>query len=87
MKPINIKNDLREWLVEYITTTIHGLTTENSIEFNKWAESFEKEEAEFVVDMEFMNDWGYDERENISEEEAAKYAQSLLQKILDNWYL
>lgn len=87
MKLINIKKDLREWLVEYITNTIHALTAENSDEFNKWAKSFEKEEAEFVVDMEFINDWGYDEREIVPEEEATKYAQLLLQRILDNWYL
>lgn len=87
MKQINIKKNLREWLVEYITNAIHGLLTEDSIEFNKWAKAFKKEEAEFVVDMEFINDWGYDERENIPEEEAIEYAQILLQKILNNWYL
>lgn len=87
MKLINIKKDLREWLIKYITNTIHGLTAEDSAEFNKWAKSFKKEEAEFVVDMEFVNDWGYDEREIIPEEEAEKYAQLLLQRILDNWYL
>ena len=87
MKVINIKSDLEIWLVEYLTNTIHELQTENSAEFNKWAKSFKREEAEFVVNMEFLNDWGYDERENVPEEEATEYAQLLLQRILDNWYL
>lgn len=87
MQIISIKKDLKKWLVEYITNSIHGLSAENSTEFNNWAKSFKKEEAEFVVDMEFMNDWGYDERENVPEDEAMKYAQLLMQKILDNWYL
>lgn len=87
MKQINIKKDLRRWLIEYITDTIHGIEAEDFDEFNKWAKSFEKEEAEFVVDMEFGNDWGYDVRETVSEEEAMKYAQTLLQDIIDNWYL
>lgn len=86
MNLINIKKGLKEWLVNYITNTIHGLEAENSAEFNNWAKSFEKEEAEFVVNMEFVNDWGYDECEEVSEEDAKKYAQLLLQKILDNWY-
>jgi len=87
MKLIDIKKDLRGWLVEYITNTIHGLTAEDSAEFNKWAKSFKKEEAEFVVEMEFVNDWGYDERKKVPEEEAVEYAKQLLQRILDNWYI
>ena len=84
---IKIKTELQDWLVDNITNAIHGLEAENSDEFNKWAKSFEREEASFVVNMEFGNDWGYDEREEVSEKEAAEYAQSLMQKILDNWYL
>ena len=84
---IKIKNELKEWLVNYITDSIHSFESEDSKEFNVWAKAFKKEEASFVVDMEFTNDWGYDERESISEEEAAKYAQPLIQKILNNWYL
>ena len=87
MKSIKIKEELREWLVNYITNTIHGLEAENSAEFNKWAKTFKKEEAEFAVNMEFANDWGYDKREEVFEEEASKYAQSLLQQILNNWYI
>ncbi len=87
MKSINIKNELNEWLVEYLTNTIHNLKVEDSDDFNKWAKTFEREEAQVLVDMEFETDWEYDERTEIPEEEAIKYAQSLLQEILDNWYL
>lgn len=84
---IKIKTELQEWLVDYITDTIHGLEADNSEDFNKWAKSFEREEADFVVNMEFGNDWGYDKREEITEKEAVEYAQALMQTILDNWYL
>ena len=84
---INIKTELKEWLVNYITNNIHGFESEDSPEFNAWAKAFDKEEASFVVDMEFINDWGYDERESISEEEATKYAQPLIKRILENWNL
>lgn len=87
MKMIKIKTELQEWLVDYITNTIHGLEAENSEDFNKWAKSFERDEADFVVNMEFGNDWGYDKREEITEKEATEYAQALMQTILDNWYL
>ena len=48
-----IKNnkELQEWLVNYITDSIHGFEAEDSAEFNKWAKNFQKEEAEFVVNM------------------------------------
>lgn len=55
-------------------------------EFNKWAKSFEEDEANTLVSMEFGNDWGYDTRTEITEDEAEKYANKLLQVILDNWY-
>lgn len=87
MKSINIKKELNGWLVEYLTNTVHGLESEDSAEFNKWAKAFEREDAQFIVDMEFVNDWGYDEREEVSEEEAIMYAQPLLMRILENWYL
>ena len=83
---ITIKTELQEWLVDYITCTINDLNSEDSPEFNQWAKSFKKEEAQFVVNMEFINDWGYDKREEVSEEEAAKYAQLLIQKIVSCWY-
>ena len=84
---INIKTELKEWLVNYITNNIHGFESEDSPKFNAWVKAFDKEKAYLVVDMEFINDWGYDERESISEEEAAKYAQPLIKRILGNWYL
>lgn len=87
MKKINIVNELESWLIDYLTNTIHNLEAEDSEEFNKWAKSFERDEAEFVVNMEFVNDWSYDQRTEITEEEATKYANSLLRKILDRWYI
>ena len=88
MKMININNELEKWLVDYITDFVHQAESENhsSPEFDKWAKSFPRDEAEFVVGMEFTNDWGYDEREEVSEEEAEKYAHELLKTIFDNWY-
>ena len=86
MKTIKIKNELENWLVDYLTNTVHNLEAEDSPEFNKWAKSFEREEADFVVGMNFCNDWGYEKRVEVTEEEAEKYAQTLLKVILDNWY-
>ena len=86
MKTIKIKNELENWLVDYLTNAVHNLEAEDSPEFNKWAKSFEREEAAFVVGREFGNEWGYDDRVDITEEEAGEYAQSLLKVILDNWY-
>ena len=37
---INIKTELKEWLVNYITNNIHGFESEDSPEFNAWAKSF-----------------------------------------------
>ena len=87
MKKINIKNELESWLVDYITDTIHSMEAEDLEEFNQWAKSFKRDEADFVVKMEFVNDWGYDERTEITEEEAIKYAGILIQRIVDNWFL
>ena len=56
MKAINIKKELENWLVDYLTDTVHNLEAKDSDEFNKWAKSFEREEAAFVVGMEFVND-------------------------------
>ena len=44
METIKIE-DLKEWLVDYITMNIHSMESEESEEFNNWAKSFEKEEA------------------------------------------
>ena len=87
MNKIRIKTELKDWLIDNITNTIHDLEIENSENFNKWAKTFKKENAELVVNMEFINDWGYDEREYITEKEASKYSQILMQRIIDNWYL
>ena len=87
MKMINIKKDLENWLVDYLTDTVRNLEAKDSTDFNDWAKSFERDEAAFVVGMEFVNDWGYDERTEISEEEAEEYAQTLLKIILENWYM
>ena len=85
METIKIE-DLKEWLVDYITMNTHSMESEESEEFNNWAKSFEKEEAEFVVKAEFVNDWGYDNRNEISIKEASEYAQALIQRILSTWY-
>lgn len=87
METIRIEDELRDWLVNYITDCIHGMEAENFDEFNKWAKAFKREEAEFVVRAEFTNDWGYDERNEITQEEAQKYAHALIQRIVDSWYL
>ncbi len=90
MKTINIKNELEKWLIDYITEYIHQLEAEDVPEneaFNRWAKSFEREEAETLVGMEFVNDWFYDKRTEVNEKEAVEYAQSLIKEILDNWYL
>ena len=84
---IDIKTELKEWLANYITDGIHRCELENNVKFNTWAKKFKKEEALSVVNMEFINDWGYDNRKSISEEEAQKYAQTLMERILRNWYL
>lgn len=42
MKTIKIKNELENWLVDYLTNTVHNLEAEGSPEFNKWAKSFER---------------------------------------------
>lgn len=85
MKMININNDLAKWLTDWLTNEVHNTKSENSPEFNNWAQSFKRDEASFVVSMEFCNDWGYDKRTEITEEEAEKYAKKLLQVILNNW--
>lgn len=87
MNKIRIKTELKDWLIDNITNTIHDLEIENSENFNKWAKTLKKENAELVVNMEFINDWGYDEREYITEKEASEYSQILMQRIIDNWYL
>lgn len=86
----NIKiEELKDWIVDEITKTIHGFESddENAKEFLSWAKLFEREEAEFVVGIEFVNDWGYDDRKEIPVEEAADYAHDLMQRIVNCWYL
>ena len=86
MKTIKM-NELSNWLVTYITDFIHGAQAENAPEFLKWAKSFKREEAESIVKAEFVNDLGYDERSEISEEEAILYARALLERILSSWFM
>lgn len=86
MKTIKM-NELSNWLVTYITDFIHGAQAENAPEFLKLAKSFKREEAESIVKAEFVNDWGYDERSEISEEEAILYARALLERILSSWFM
>ena len=86
MKTIKM-NELSNWLVTYITDFIHGAQAENAPEFLKWAKSFKREEAESIVKAEFVNDSGYDERSEISEEEAILYARALLERILSSWFM
>ena len=80
---------LKSWLIDYITNSIHNLKSsrKDMADFNKWAKSFKKEEASFVVNMEYVVDWGYEKRESIPIEEAKDYAQLLIQKIVDKWYI
>lgn len=84
---INIKNELEEWLINYITDEINSLEVEDNQEFNNWAKAYPKEATSTIVKMEFSNDWGYDEREAITEDEASNYAHLLIQRIVDSWYL
>lgn len=92
MKAIKIKNELKDWLIDYITKEIHSIPLENKDipnddDFINWAKSFEREEAEVLVEMEFIVDWGYDERTEILEDEAVEYAYSLINEmILLNWH-
>lgn len=81
------KEELKNWVTDYITDTIHSLKAENSTEFDLWASSFDRAEAEFLVNMEYPNDWGYDKRTEIPTMEVEKYAGALLQRILDRWYI
>lgn len=83
---INIQNELKDWLVDYITNAVHNLKIDGNEEFNTWAQSFESDEAEFLVNIEFVNDWGYDKRNELPENEGIEYAKLLIQRILDNWY-
>ena len=86
---INVKIDLRDWLVDYITEYIHGIKVEGEPQprFEEWAKNFKQEEAAFLVDMEYVVDWADETREYIPNEEAEEYAGRLIKHILDVWYL
>lgn len=89
VKTILIK-DLRDWLVDFIYNTINELQIEDNKEFNEWVNSFERQEAECLVDMEFIVDWKYDgveDDEEVSQEAATEYAMKQVQHILDKWYI
>lgn len=55
-------SSLKYWLIDYITSQIRSLKIKEDCiskdEFNKWAKSFKREDAAFVVNMEYMVDWG-----------------------------
>ena len=90
MESIKIEQ-LADWLIDTITEGIHKLKIEeewvSKDDFNKWAKSFQREEAAFLVNMEFVVDWGEEERNEIPVEEANSYASKLMQRIVDVWYL
>ena len=83
------KDKLRYWLTDYLTDSVHGLRMgkkeKPSVAFNSWAKHFKREEASFLVEMEYW-EWEEDERTEIPLEEVVKYADSLLQTIVNNWY-
>ena len=84
---IKVKTELRTWLVDYIVETIHSLHAANSEGFDYWAKHFKKEEAKAVVDMEYIVECSDIEDEEISCDDAKRYAEPFLKRILDNWYL
>lgn len=84
---INIKDDLRDWTIKYILLNIKNFHSDGSSAFNEWIDNFDEELARIAVDLEFINDWGYDEREEVDEVEAMEYAESIMQSILGNWHL
>ena len=81
------KENLKEWLVEYLINSIHSCEIADSKEFNEWAKSYPKEELEALVSMEFVGDWGYDKRNDIPVEDVKEYADAFLQRIVDSWSL
>lgn len=88
MKTINIKTELKEWLIDNVTNTIVNKTrAKDNEEFNNWAKSFTREEAVFVVNAEFCVDWEYDKRTEITEEEALEYSSKLWERIVKSWQL
>lgn len=80
-------NDLQNWIIDYVTDTIHNFESDN-LKFNEWAKSFEREEVDFVVSMDL---WELEEvlegKTEVSEEEAVRLAHPFIQKIVDHWYL
>lgn len=86
MNRIKIQEELSDWLVDYITNSINGFSEESHTKgFIQQAQTFKKEDVQFVVNAEFINDWDYDEREDISEAEAKKYADALIKRITYLW--
>jgi len=83
------KNELRNWIVNEVTTSIQRLASDDKNEqaLDAWARAFDGERAAFLVDAEFVNDWGYDERTEIPVCEAREYARDIMLQILDSWYL
>ena len=52
-----------------------------------WPNIYQNVDDFFVFILYFVNDWGYDERKEIPLKEAKEYANTLMKKILENWYL
>lgn len=82
---IKIEN-LKDWLAEYVTKSIHETKSE-IMEFREWAKNFDKRTAAILIDAEFYNDFGYSDCEKISVEDAKHYAQSFIDRIVLNWYV
>ena len=76
METIKIEN-LKEWLVDYITKSIHESRAKSVL-----AQNFDRKTAEIIVNSEFFNDFGYIDCEEISVEDAKNYAQSFIDRIL-----
>lgn len=84
------KNKLRYWLVDYITNNVHKCKMDKkekeAAAFNSWAKNFKREEADFLVGMEFW-EWEQDPRTEIPLPEVVKYANEMFKIVLDKWNL
>lgn len=82
---IKIEN-LRDWLVEYVTKSVRE-TKSDVKEFKEWAKNFDKRTAAILINAEFHNDFGYSDCKEISIEDAKRYAQSFIDRIVIDWYV
>ncbi|MCQ2199844.1 MAG: hypothetical protein MJZ19_09035 [Paludibacteraceae bacterium] len=79
--------EYQSWLIDEVTEIVHNSYVEGNEEFNNWAKNFEREEAEFEVNMEFCVDYMEDDRTEIPMEEAKNYLYSHVKTIIKNWYI